>query len=205
MKIEVNGGVSDERFVYRVGGNVARTVVSAVLEDGLVTIEDTATPARVGDLFLTQGGEEVVIVAVPDANHFVIASSAPPANGTSFYILRRRTQRVDEDGTQLVSLTLPEVTTVDFAQVSGSITTSAWTQLIATLSDEVNEIQIYNGTGKTLKLGTGAPASEVQVAVVPFGVVSNIKILLATGTRLSLQAIEGSASGVVAANFFGEV
>lgn len=70
-------------------------------------VEDTATPARVGDFVRFENGPaaflEIPIVAV-ETNKFMLAvkSGSLPVSGNTFYIMRYATQRVDDSGSQLV-------------------------------------------------------------------------------------------------------
>lgn len=198
------------RFAYRVGSaTVPRTVGAS---STTTVINDTSTPAMKGDFIrfasdAANPGMEIAIVEV-STNSFTLAAKLPvvPTTGDEFFIMRPITQRVDETGAQIVVLTLSPVTTVDFGSADAPITTGAWTDLVASLADDVTEIQIYNTTGKTMKLATGAASSEVQIAVIPPGVPFVLKYIASAGTRFSVQAVEGNATvGSICANFFGEV
>lgn len=101
------------RFAFRVDNpTVPRTAgVGTGLEnaDGvnLFWVEDVGTPARVGDFFRAINGNaihlEIPIVKV-ETNRFLLAvnSGLLPAAGDDFYIMRYTTQRVDENGSQVV-------------------------------------------------------------------------------------------------------
>ena len=104
------------RFAFRVDNpTVPRTAgVGTGLEnaDGvnLFWVEDVGTPARVGDFFRAINGNaihlEIPIVKV-ETNRFLLAvnSGLLPAAGDDFYIMRYTTQRVDENGSQVVVAT----------------------------------------------------------------------------------------------------
>lgn len=104
------------RFAFRVDNpTVPRTAgagTGSENADGvnLFWVEDTGTPARVGDFFRAINGNaihlEIPIVKV-ETNRFLLAvnSGLLPASGDDFYIMRYTTQRVDENGSQVVVAT----------------------------------------------------------------------------------------------------
>lgn len=143
MKTKVNGGVQENRFSFRVGSEtVARDVESASLVDGLVVIGDTGTVAKVGDLFRAQNGpliyQEIPIVAVT-TNSFSIATTSLPDVADTFFVLRYASQRVDDQGSQVVTVTQGPVQFV-----------------LNTVDTEVSR-------------DTGVPANSVPLPVIPLG------------------------------------
>jgi hypothetical protein len=96
------------------------------------------------------------------------------------------------------------VTTVRNDYTSTSVTTGAWVQLVASLSAAVSEIDIFDSSGQTLELGTGAAASETRLLIITPGGNSRLPVAIAAGTRVSVRAISGTASvGELDINFFG--
>jgi hypothetical protein len=101
--------VESLRFAFRVDSDTVPRVAGAStgLVDGLYWVEDTATPARAGDFIRCEDGAavnlEIPIVKV-ETNRFLIAinNGLLPVSGDSFYIMRYTTQRVDENGSQIV-------------------------------------------------------------------------------------------------------
>jgi hypothetical protein len=78
---------------------------------------------------------------------------------------------------------------------AGSVTTGAWTQLIASTAATINELRIFDSSGQTMELGTGAGASETRVLLIPpGGFDSAVTLLIASGTRLSVRAVSATAS-----------
>jgi hypothetical protein len=101
MKIETNGGVVESRAAFRVGGDTARTVGSASLANGVVTINDTSTPAKAGDFYRGNTGaldEKEIAILTVSTNSFTIATTTLPATSDEFYIMRRATMRTDDTG-----------------------------------------------------------------------------------------------------------
>lgn len=105
------------RFAFRVSSAVIPRTAGAstgieLSSDGskIFWVYDTATPAQVGDFVRFESGDavnlEIPIVKV-DTNKFALAinSGTLPSSGDTFYIMRYATQRVNDDGTQLVSIT----------------------------------------------------------------------------------------------------
>jgi len=91
----------------------------------------------------------------------------------------------------------------DYSSVN--VTTSAYTQLIASTAAEAHEVEIFDSSGQTLFLATGAAASEVnQVYIIPGGN-GRIPLRIAAGTRISVKAVSGTASaGEIDINLYGE-
>lgn len=85
-----------------------------------------------------------------------------------------------------------------------NVTTAAYTQLIASLGAEVEEIEIFDSSGRTLVLAIGAAASEVdQLYIVPGGN-GRIPFKIAAGTRVAIKAVSANATaGEISANFYG--
>ena len=71
-------------------------------------------------------------------------------------------------------------TTVTFA-------TSAWLQLVASTSQTINFIEIFDSTGFTSRLGTGAASSEVDLLLDTPGGNGHIPVFVVAGTRLSMR------------------
>lgn len=88
---------------------------------------------------------------------------------------------------------------------SVNVTTSAYVTLDASLAAEAHEVEIFDSSGQTLVLATGAAASEVdQVYILPGGN-GRIPLRIAAGTRTSIKAVSGTASaGEIDVNFYGE-
>ncbi len=88
--------------VFRVDNSgTPRTVGSASVSGGLTTVGDASTVAAVGDIFRAEDGAlaflEIPVVSV-SANSFVIASTTAPAISDTFFLLRKVSLRLTEDG-----------------------------------------------------------------------------------------------------------
>ena len=106
------------RFAFRVGGDtpIASEAGTGNI-DGLTWVYHTATTAQVGDFVRFETGLaqylEVPIVKVETDRFMLGAKVEPaPASGDTFFIMRYATQRVDDDGTQLVAVTPSPITFV---------------------------------------------------------------------------------------------
>lgn len=77
---------------------------------------------------------------------------------------------------------------------STSVTTGAWVELISSTAAAVTEIEIFDSSGQTLELGTGAAASEARLILVFPGGNGRVPVSIASGTRLSIRAVSGTAS-----------
>ncbi len=79
---------------------------------------------------------------------------------------------------------------------STNVTTGAWVQLIASTAAVINCITLFDSSGQTLKLGLGAALSETITLIIPPGGLSGcIPLHINAGTRVSIEAISGTANG----------
>lgn len=82
-----------------------------------------------------------------------------------------------------------------------------WLQLFASLPNEVNFLDIFDSTGATNYLGTGAAASETVLELDYPGGNGYVPILISAGTRFVIQPIVAPTVGTVGSeidiNFWG--
>lgn len=84
-----------------------------------------------------------------------------------------------------------------------NVTTGAWVEILAATADDVTEIEIFDSSGSLLELGVGAVGSEARKVLVIPGGNGRIPIDIASGTRLSLRAVDvGATVGFFAANVY---
>lgn len=87
---------------------------------------------------------------------------------------------------------------------SVSVTTAAYTQLVASTTSACTEVEVFDSSGQTLIFATGAAASEViKFNIFPGG---NGRVVLAipAGTRIAIKALSATASvGEINVNFWG--
>lgn len=80
----------------------------------------------------------------------------------------------------------------DYSSVN--VTTAAYVQLIASTSAITNMIEIFDSSGQTLVLATGAAASEVDQFYINPGGNGQVPFRIAAGTRVSIKAVTASAT-----------
>lgn len=86
---------------------------------------------------------------------------------------------------------------------AGSVTTGAWVQLVASTTSATNLIEIFDSSGQTMKIGTGAAASEVSQLYVFPGGNGPVSIAIPASTRVSVRAVSSTASvGELDINFW---
>jgi hypothetical protein len=87
---------------------------------------------------------------------------------------------------------------------TGSVTTGAWVELIPSLGSQAQDIEIFDSSGQTLEIGTGAAASEARLFIVMPGGNGRIPVRIASGTRISIRAVSGTANvGEICINLYG--
>ena len=206
-------GAQEARFAYRVGDPlIPRDVESATLSEGLVVIGDTGTVAIVGDFFrATEGpleGLEIPIVEV-STNSFSIASAVKPLVNDDFYIMRYITQRTDDTGAQIVTLTqgptifIKDAVSTEVEEDTAVPANSAAfpVKLIARVIDfgsiNLDSTNVTTSAYVTLVAATAAYASEVEIdnttgksMLLAFGAAaSEVDQLIIPAKGLSRQAI----------------
>jgi len=81
--------------------------------------------------------------------------------------------------------------------------TSAWLEFVASTAQTINFIEIFDSTGFTARLGTGAAASEVDLLLDVPGGNGYIPVLIAAGTRVSMKPLTTPTVGAeVIINFY---
>jgi hypothetical protein len=85
------------------------------------------------------------------------------------------------------------VATARNAYASTSVTTAAWVQIVASTAAAIANISVFDSSGQTLELGSGAEGAEARIAIIPPGGI-DIGLIIAQGTRLSLKAISANAT-----------
>lgn len=86
---------------------------------------------------------------------------------------------------------------------STSVTTAAYTQIIASTAADIQRIQIADTSGQVVILATGAAASEVDILYIGRGG-DDFNIAIPSGTRLSIKALTADADiGDIVINFLG--
>jgi len=95
---------------------------------------------------------------------------------------------------------------VEFARhdYSSPVTTAAYTELVASTSSDIKELQIFDSSGQTLVIAIGAAASEVDKLYIFPGGNGNIKAIIPSGSRISIKAVSATAdAGELSVNFLG--
>lgn len=86
------------------------------------------------------------------------------------------------------------VTSVRNDYLTNPVTTGAYVTLVASTSAAVNQMELFDSSGRTLQLAFGAPGSEVNQALVYPGGNGSIPLLAPAGTRISIRAVSGNAT-----------
>ena len=85
-------------------------------------------------------------------------------------------------------------TTVRNVYSSTNVTSGAWVQLIASTGSATNAIDIFDSSGQTLELGTGAASSETRLILIYPGGNGPQPVVIPSSTRVSIRAVSGTAS-----------
>jgi len=74
------------------------------------------------------------------------------------------------------------------------VTTAAYVELVASTSDVINSIMVFDSSGETLVIAVGAAASEVDQFIVPPGGSGQIDLYISSGSRISATALSANAT-----------
>lgn len=75
------------------------------------------------------------------------------------------------------------------------VTTSAWTELIASTAAACQGLMLFDSSGETLELGIGAAAAETRTLLIPPGGLNGfIPLRIPAGTRLSVKAVSANTA-----------
>lgn len=145
----------------------------------------------------------------------VLAASGTPGSA----VPARAVQIGGSDGTNLRALSVDTSGNLNVNTTSSSgrtsivlarndytttnVTTAAYVQLVASTSDVINQLYIFDSSGQTLFLAVGAAASEVNKAYIVPGGNGILNLTIPAGSRISIKAVSATASaGELSISFF---
>jgi hypothetical protein len=92
---------------------------------------------------------------------------------------------------------------VRLSYASTSVTTSAYTQLIASTGAAYSAIEIFDSSGETLKLAIGGAGSEVDQFLIFPGGNGRLPYSIASGSRITVRAVSANATaGEICINLY---
>ena len=77
---------------------------------------------------------------------------------------------------------------------TGSVTTGAWTQLIASTGANTNLLCITDQSGQAMEIGVGAAAAEARVFLLAPGFSGCVPLRIASSARVAVRAVSATAS-----------
>lgn len=84
-----------------------------------------------------------------------------------------------------------------------TLNTAGWLEVVNSLAQNVNFIEIFDSTGATARIGTGGSGSEADVLLDVPGGNGFIPVKIDAGTRVSIRAITNPPAGSeVVINFY---
>lgn len=86
---------------------------------------------------------------------------------------------------------------VRYTYSTAAVGVTNWVQLIASTAATINCINLFDSSGQTLELGTGAAASESRkIIITPGGFDGCIPLAIAAGTRVSIRALSATTGAI---------
>jgi len=159
--------------------------VNAAIAPGGTVTSNQGLPAALGNAWpvkLTDG----TIVNTFDVNGLRVSASL---TGTA---------TVSESGFIRANVPTRNVYTVT------PVTTGAYVQLVASTTLATKEIEIFDSSGQTLVLATGAIAAEVDQMLIFPGGNGRVKLAIPAASRVSIKAISATADvGENSINYYG--
>ncbi len=93
-----------------------------------------------------------------------------------------------------LSATAHSSVAIVYHQHSTPITTSAYTQIVASTTDVINNLQIFDSSGQMLVLAVGAVGLEIDKLLIFPGGNGSVDLTIPSGSRLSLKAVTGNST-----------
>lgn len=88
-----------------------------------------------------------------------------------------------------------KTTVATYDYTGGSVTTSAYTQVIASTTNEINRLHVFDSSGSAIIIATGANAAEVdRLYIPPGGSGAPYEVNIPASTRVSIKALDATAS-----------
>ena len=86
---------------------------------------------------------------------------------------------------------------------SGTVSTAAWTQVVASVAADVNKMEIFDSSTQIMILGIGAAGFEVPYIYIPVNGNGKVDVSIPVGTRISIKALTADATtGYSVMNFY---
>lgn len=173
-------------------------------------INATAHNAKRGMVIRMTSGStsgEFALVLSTATNTITLAQSlsVAPSAADTFDIMRFTLPEAAIGGSMTVTV-VPYSATMAYKDrhdyLSVNVTTAAYVELIASTAAIIYKLNIFDSSGQTMILATGAAAAEVDLLYIPpGGFNAPMEIYIAAGTRLSIKALSANAtSGEVVLN-----
>lgn len=87
-------------------------------------------------------------------------------------------------------------TRIDYTTVNSGagVSTSAYTQLVSSLSGAVKELYIFDSSGRALLLAVGGSGSEIDQVYIEPGGTGMVRLAIPASSRLSVKAVDAAAT-----------
>ena len=173
---------------------------------------DQTVPVSAASLPLPTGAATEATLATIDTDTGNIATSTSNIDGKLPATLGQKTKAgslavtlASDEDTLNVALAAKDVTEFVRNDYTGTnVTTGAYVELIASTAADITKMQIFDSSGQTLVIATGAAASEVDKFYVFPGGNGDIDVSIPSGTRISIKAVSATAdAGEISINLIG--
>lgn len=180
-------------------GDVQVDVLSSALPSGAATSAKQPALGTAGtasaDVITVQGIASMTPLQIADngdsltVDGTVAASNLPATVDTNVGAAGASTLRTVAAGNPISNAIV-----ASNAYASTNVTTAAYVELIASTANAINTLCLSDSSGSIIKVATGAAASEVDRIYLPGGGSGCFQVNIAASTRVSLRAIDASAT-----------
>jgi hypothetical protein len=175
----------------------ASSIPVVIASDDTVAISATVLPLPTGAATSTNQATEITALQAIEANQTNATQKSQIVDGSG-NVIASTTNSLNvhvsnPSSSQAIAGTASANTPVYNVYSSTNITTSAYVQLVASTSNAINTIHIFDSSGQAMILGVGASGVEVvQLYVPPGGDTYTLNIPV--GSRIAYKALTATAS-----------
>lgn len=182
----VQPGNTANTTAWKVDGSAVTQPVSGTVKAQLQTDGGSAISFGVA----TAANSLPVTIASNQATFPVTVGNASGAYDSDTGVSGAQTLRVIPAGRLLTTTT---IATYDYT--GGTVTTAAYTQVIASTTNAINRLYVFDSSGSAIIIASGAAASEVnRLYIPPGGQPSVYELNIPASTRISIKALDTNAS-----------
>jgi hypothetical protein len=204
----VNAVQSGAWNITNISGTISLPTGAATSANQTTAINNQTNGTQKTQIVDGAGTVQGPVQTVSGTNYMPVVLAASATNGSA--VVGRSIQVAGSDGTNARTLSTDSSGNLN-VNTTGSngrtsvalvrndysvtnVTTAAYTQLIASTTNTINYLYIFDSSGQTLFIATGGAGSEVNQAYIVPGGNGILNLTIASGTRVSIKAVSANAT-----------